>query len=318
MEIPSDRRPVVSGWHRWAWVIGLTVLALVTLHGARQFFTGDWTSAVAFWRDRLFLLPAILGLATLDVALEGVAWSWVAERFGLRVRDRTGLRVYLSGNAGRVMPAQLGRLIRPEALVRLGRGTPAQCFKAEASVFVLDVISVVALLAGLGAYLVQPLLGIAAAAGIVAVSLFLGDRIGDALSGTRLGLPPGFWWNWKSLSTVAIQMAGWIAHGLAFYVLVMDLPGAMGLWDSLFLAPGAAVLGVGTGLPGGVGATEGLLGLSLQVNKVPPEHFAVVVAAFRLVTFWCWVAIGWVFLVGIRRHAEFRHAPPAGLPEPAE
>ena len=286
----------------------------MTLHGARQFVVGDWASAMAFWRERLVVLPVILGLALLDVTLEGVAWSWVAERFGLRVLDLTGIRIYLSGNAGRVMPAQLGRLIRPEALVRMGRGTPAQCFKAEASVFVLDVISVVALLAGLGAFLLHPLLGVAVALGVVAASLFVGGRLADALSGTRLGLPEGFWWSWQTPAIVAVQMAGWIVHGLAFYMLIVDLPGSMGLWDSLFMAPGAAVLGVGTGLPGGVGATEGLLGLSLQMNRVPPEHLAVVVAAFRLITFWCWVAVGWAFLIGLRRRSEVPVAPPAGLP----
>lgn len=103
------------------------------------------------------------------------------------------------------------------------------------------------------------------------------------------------------MGIVAIQMAGWVAHGFALFVVVAELPGAMTLWDSLFFAPGAAVLGTGTGLPGGIGATEGLLGASLRFRSVPVEHLAIAVAAFRLITFWAWIPIGWLALWAVKR-----------------
>jgi len=37
----------------------------------------------------------------------------------------------------------------------------------------------------------------------------------------------------------------------------------------VFLAPASAALGVGSGLPGGIGATEGVLGVSPSLNGVP-------------------------------------------------
>jgi len=104
------------------------------------------------------------------------------------------------------------------------------------------------------------------------------------------------------MGIVGVQMAGWVAHGLALFVVVAGLPGAMTLWDALFFAPGAAVLGTGTGLPGGIGATEGLLGASLRFRAVPVEHLAIVVAAFRLITFWAWIPIGWLALLVLRRN----------------
>jgi uncharacterized membrane protein YbhN (UPF0104 family) len=224
----------------------------------------------------------------------------------------------MAGNVGRVLPAQLGRLIRPEAMVRLGRGTLSHCLKAEASVFVLDAISVFALLAGLVVFRFRPLLAPVVVVAFVAVCLYLGGRIGDALAGTKLDLPRGFWWQWQTAATVVVQMAGWVAHGLAFYVLIAGLVGLEGLWDALFTAPAAAVLGTGTGLPGGIGATEGLLGAALRLSQVPAEHLALIVAAFRVVTFWCWVAVGWVFLASIRRKVARarRAAPVAVVPEP--
>jgi uncharacterized membrane protein YbhN (UPF0104 family) len=64
------------------------------------------------------------------------------------------------------------------------------------------------------------------------------------------------------------------------------------------------VLGVATGLPGGIGATEGLLGAGMRLRSVPVEHLAVAVAAFRLITFWVWIPIGWLAMGLLRRKAR--------------
>jgi len=331
-ETPASKTPTVeerssawttavAAWRRYARGIGFVVLAAVTIYGLRELFTGDWAAVREFWRARLMILPVIVSLAVLDIVLEGVAWVWVVERFGMRARDWTGARVYLSANAGRLLPAQLGRLIRPEEMVRLGRGKTAECLKAEGTVFVLDSLSVGALLAGLLVFRIHPALGVLAAAGTITVALFLGSRIADVLSDTKLNLPRGFWWNPKTFATVMIQMSGWIIHGLAFYVLVSQLPGSTDLWDAVFLAPASAVLGVGSGLPGGVGATEGVLGVSLGLNGVPAAHLAVAVTGFRIITFWVWIPIGWMALLRIRRKARkaARRAMHAGSnPPPGE
>jgi uncharacterized membrane protein YbhN (UPF0104 family) len=324
-EAPVSEAPVTEGtptvwtrlaaiWSRYARIVGFVVLAAVTIYGLRELFTGDWNAVAGFWRARMLVLLAIVGLAALDIFLEGVAWVWVVERFGMRARDLTGARVYLAANAGRLLPAQLGRLIRPEEMVRLGRGTTAQCLKTEGTVFVLDSLSVAALLAGLLVWRINPALGVLATLGTITVALFLGSRIADALSDTKLDLPRGFWWNPKTFATAMIQLSGWVVHGLAFYVLVSQLPGSTGLWDAVFLAPASAVLGVGSGLPGGIGATEGVLGVSLSLNGVPAAHLAVAVTGFRIITFWAWVLIGWLALLSLRRQArsEKRAAVAAG------
>jgi len=291
----------VPHWYRRAEFFGLVILLAVTAYGIYGAASGDWSAVTRFWQQKMLLLPLILGLAVLDVFLGGISWVWILERFGIRARDRVGARVYVAERAGLLMPAQLGRLIRPDAMVRLGRGSLSDCGKAEAAVFVLDALSVVALLAGLIAWLIHPALGPVAAVAIVLASLFIGELLADRLANTRFGMPAGFWWNRRSVAVVFIQAAGWAAHGVAFFVLVVGLPGNLTLWDALFYAPGSAVLGIGTGLPGGVGATEGFLGASLRLSQVPMEQLALVVAAFRVVTFWLWIPIGWVCLAGIRR-----------------
>jgi uncharacterized membrane protein YbhN (UPF0104 family) len=294
----------VTGWQRWARPIGLVILAAVTVYGIREFITGDAAAVTAYWSKRYAVLPLVLLFAAMDVLIEMTAWMWVFQRFGVRVRDLTGAGVALSGKAGLLLPAQLGRLIRPDLLVRLRRATLAQGLKAEAVVFVLDSTSVLALFAALVAFRVHPALSPVAGLAVIGFTVVLGNRIAKILAGTRLELPTAFWWRWQTPAIVILQSAGWIAHGVAFFVLASDLPGHVTLWDSLFLAPGSAVLGIGSGLPGGIGATEALLGLSLDFNDVPAEHLAIGVAAFRIVTFWLLLPVGWLALAFVGRRAK--------------
>jgi len=288
-------------WMKHARAGSLILLIGVTAYGIYTFFTGDPMAAASFWRDKVSIIPLVVLLAFLDPALEATGWMWVYERLGIKAFDSAGVNAYLAGRAGLLLPAQLGRLIRPDAMLRLKRGGLRHCLKAEAVAFVLDTTSVFALLAALLAYRFHPLAAPAAALAVIAVSLFLGDQLADMLTGTKLELPREFWWRWKTLAILVVEMAGWVAHGAAFYLVIKGLPGNANLWDALFYAPASSVLGVATGLPGGIGATEGFLGASLRLMKIPSEHLVVAVGGFRLITFWIWLPIGWVALAVLKR-----------------
>jgi len=277
------------------------LLAVVTLYGVYRFMIGDWTDVIAYWRGRLTIIPLLAAISVIDVALEGVAWMWVYHRFQIRSFDRGASATFLAGRAGLLLPAQLGRLIRPDAMVKLKRAPLRDCLKAEAVVFILNTISVAALFAGLLVYRVYPAATPVAVIAVIAVFVYLGNRIARMLTHTRMKLPKAFWWAWPTMAIILVDMAAWLAHGIALHLVVADLPGNMTLWDSLFFAPGSAVLGVATGLPGGLGATEGLLGASLRLRSVPTEHLALAIAAFRLITFWVWIPIGWLALAVVNR-----------------
>ena len=279
----------------------LVVLLVVTAVGIYTFATGDWTDVIQYWREHFAIIPLLIGFSILDVILESLAWMWSYARLKIHAFDRAGGTIYLAGRAGLLMPAQLGRLIRPDAMVRLGRASMTDCLKAEAVMFVLDGVSVLALLAGLLVFKVNPWLAVPSTLLVAIVMVYPGDKLAELLAHTRLHFPARFWWSWPTMGIVLVQMAGWVAHGFALFVVVAGLPGAMTLWDSLFFAPGAAVLGTGTGLPGGIGATEGILGASLRFRNVPVEHLAIAVAAFRLITFWVWIPIGWLALIAVKR-----------------
>ena len=296
----------ISGWQRHARTIGLFILVVVTGHQIHHFMAGDVAEVAAVWKGKIAILPLVFLFAMIDLGLETAGWAWILSRLGLKTDDFTAVSVCVAGKAGLLLPAQLGRLIRPDLMVHLGRGTPAENLKAEGAVFVLDGVSVVALFAGLVAWRIHPALGPAAFTAVVLVFLFLGNQIASLLSRTPLDFPRSFWWSWQAFAIVAVEAAGWAAHGLAFYVLTSDIPGNVSLWDALFLAPGSAVIGLASGLPGGLGITEGLLSASLNFNGVPAAYLALGVAMFRLMTFWLLLPIGWLALMWAGRQAAKR------------
>jgi hypothetical protein len=305
----------VLRWTRYARGIGLVMLAAVTIFGVHEFATGDMTSALDYWRDRIWLFPIVLLLACLDLVLESIGWIWICARFGIRASDAGGICICLASRAGLLMPAQLGRVIRPDSLARLRRASLEQALKVEGVTLALDTTSVMALMAGLFAAQLHPLVGIAVGLGVVALALAVGQRVGHGLSDTRMELPAGFWWRWQTLGIIGVEMAGWAVHGVALWVLIRGLPGEVTLPASIFFDSASAVLGVGTGLPGGVGAIEGLLGASLSWMRVPAEHLAFAIGGFRLATFWLWVPIGWLALVVLRRWTPREEAGPVSAIE---
>jgi hypothetical protein len=295
--------------------IAFLLLGAISAYAVYRLATGDWNEVSRFWADRGSIIPTLILISVIDVVLEGLAWAWAYHRFGIRTFDRVGALSFLTGRAGLPMPAQLGRLIRPDAMVKQGRTTVLHAVKAEAVVFALDATSVVALLGGLMVYQVFPRLTPFAVLGGIAIAMFLGNILTNLLTKTRLHLPLKFWWTWSTFFIILIMMVGWIAHGLALHIVVDGLPGEMTLWDSLFFGPGTAVLGVATGLPGGIGATEGLLGTAMKVRSVPTEHLAIAIAAFRLITFWMWIPIGWIAIGILRRLAPKASDSPAEATE---
>ena len=294
------RKPMPP-WYRRARLLAFVLLAVMTAYGIREFASAGWEGVSRYWHDKAAVLPLVFLLALADMALEGIAWRRVYRGFGIRIRDRIGWLVAFAANAGVLLPAQLGRLIRPDRVARLGRGDLSLCAKAEGAVFVFDALSVLTLVSGVVAWRIHPFLSLPVSVLVLAAGLWLGDRIADRLAGTRLDLPHGFWWSWRSVLVVAIEATGWVANAVAFYLLVVGLPGEVTFWDAMFVAPVTAVLGLGSGLPGGIGATEGLLGAALRLREVPAAEMALVVGAFRLSTFWLRLPIGWTALMLVRR-----------------
>ncbi|MFG0285896.1 MAG: hypothetical protein ACF8R7_15880 [Phycisphaerales bacterium JB039] len=298
-------------------IAALVVLLGVTVYGVYGFITSGSEATLDYWLDRIHLAPLVLAIAAIDIALECTAWLWVYSRFGIKSWDRGAVQCFLAGRAGLLLPAQLGRLISPNTMARQGRGKLSTCLKAEGVTFAINVASVGLLIVALIAALTHPLLFPVVVLGAITVLALAGDRVGKLVAHTRLALPEGLWRSPATFGIMLVQMAAWTAHGIGLWVLIKDLPGNAGMWQTVLFSSLAAVLGVGSGLPGGVGATEGLLGFALRLMHIPTEHLVMAVGGFRLATFWIWIPIGWGALVLARRRSMMAPAPAASAAQVA-
>lgn len=294
---------LLIGARRHVRLMAYLILGAVTVYGVYGFLTHSPGEAFDFWTSRWSILPVIVVLACVDVGLECLSWMIVCHRSGIRVWDRKAFGAFLTPRAGLLLPAQLGRLIRPDTLTRLGRGSFGRCVSCEGATFILDAISVLALLAALIAGAMHPLLMPVAALMVIAPALFVTGRLANTTLASRLPFPSSFWWSWSTVGIVAIQMTGWVAHGFALFLIIRGLADGVTAPASIFYAASSSVVGAGTGLPGGIGATEGLLFASLRLMSVPTAHLALAVGAFRLITFWFWIPVGWLALMWSKREA---------------
>jgi uncharacterized membrane protein YbhN (UPF0104 family) len=203
-----------------------------------------------------------------------------------------------------LLPAQMGRLIRPDAVVRMGLARYGKALRAEATVLTLDVIAILSLIASLFAFLASPWLGPPVLLVVVAGMLVAGNRLALLLKKTRLRMSPGFWWRWQTFTIALMQMGGWVAHGAALYLLIRPLTPDPTLFTTVLSTSLVSCGASATGIPGGVGVAEGGLGSWLAMVGVPAVHLAAIVSVFRLVTFWIWLPIGWLALIATRRRAK--------------
>lgn len=284
--------------------VAFLVLVVVTLWGLHEFFRGDWRASLAYWHGKGGILGAALALHTLNLLLDAFLWMLVLRQFGIRTRFPLAWMVYLSGFAGLLFPLQLGRFIRSEVLARLKLGTFAEAVKAEVAFMFLSSIGAFAMIGcALGCALWIPL-GLAAPLLITAAFLFVADRAFGLLPKVHFELPRGYWWRWSMFGMALLVDAGWVLNAGCLYLVVHDLPGGVTFLQALFTAPASLLVGVSTGLPGGIGAIEGFLGVSLTFMDVPATHLALAVGAFRLITFWLWLPIGWLAFSVMNRKAS--------------
>src|SRR5262245_44095794 len=215
--------------------IALTLLVLATWVGLRKI---GWEGFERAWQNsgqHGATLGIVFALAALDVALSGTVWRQVYRRLGIGLSSGTAFWVYLAGYAGLLVPAQLGRLIRPEAMSRLSERPFALCVRAEAAALLVNLIGVGGLLVGLIAYALQPLAALPVAVGSVGVVLYALERLSGRLV-PAWGLPAGFWWNGATAALVGVQMLAWTAHGLGLRAVLAQSMPDVSAWEPVLHA----------------------------------------------------------------------------------
>jgi hypothetical protein len=285
-------------------IAAFILLLAVTAAGMAVFFSGGWRETLAHWGAHLPLLLIVLGLHTANLIFDALLWTWVLRDFHVRLRPVMGFAVYLTAFAGLLLPVQLGRFIRPDTLVRLEKGHFRDTVKAEVVLLYLSAATAGVSVITLFAWRISPLLALPAGLLAFSAMLIAGSRGFRLLSRFRAALPNAYWKRPKTILVALGTQAGWFINGAALYTAVRAAPGDFGWWQALVTAPLTSLAGNGSGLPGGIGAVEAFLGVSLKLMNVPGGHLALAVAAFRLVTFWIWIPAGWAMLMLLARKAR--------------
>ena len=281
--------------------IAFIVLLGVTAWGAVSFFNGDWRETLAHWQHRWPVLWLAFFLHLADVSFDALLWKWILQDFDIRIDYRRAWVIFFSGFAGLLLPLQLGRLIRSDGVARLGLGPLGQAARAEFVLFFMSGAGAVAIVSGILTYVIFPWAAPFVALSVVAGFLFMARPAFALLQKTKLTFPEGYWWRPRTYLLAVLTMLGWLIDGTALFGVVHGLPGAIQLWQAWLVMTGNWLLSTCTGLPGGVGAMEGFLGVSLRFLEMPPADLAFAVGAYRLATFWVWIPIGWLFLLRVNR-----------------
>ncbi len=133
------------------------------------------------------------------------------------------------------------------------------------------------------------------------LSLRLASSLQRAPQGSaeRLGslrLPPSGW-----MMVTALAMANWLADASVLAVSI-QAAGATVPWHFLLLIYGSGVAAQSVNLtPGGLGLTEGTLGLTLIASGLHASQALAAVLLYRLASFWLVASAGWLVLLWLRR-----------------
>jgi hypothetical protein len=120
----------------------------------------------------------------------------------------------------------------------------------------------------------------------------------------RLGslqLPPSGW-----MTVTGLALANWLADAAVLAVSI-HAAGAAVPWHALLLVYGSGIAAQSLNItPGGLGVTEGTLGLALVATGVRASQALAAVLLYRLASFWLVALAGWLVLLWLRHRRRAR------------
>lgn len=293
-----------------AFVLFLLALFLAGLAGLA--LAGGWAESWAqVARLSLWQIAALLALSLVNYGLRGARWHLFARRLGLPLPFRVNLRHFLGGFAMTVTPGRVGELVRMRWISREA-GWP---FTRSAPLVLVDRASD---LAAMGLILAGALslsaMGIRGAAAVAALALagavlvtrpsLLSALVTWAYRATGraprlLGRVRGAARSLRVFSTLpvlsgslALGLAGWLAEGCAFHLLLVWMGANIGLASAVAIFTFSTLAGGLTGAPGGVGGAEAAMIALLKLQGVPLEVSVPATAVIRVTTLWFAIGLG--------------------------
>ncbi|HOD95322.1 MAG TPA: lysylphosphatidylglycerol synthase transmembrane domain-containing protein [Candidatus Hydrogenedentes bacterium] len=271
-------------------IAGITLYALYSLRGS------DWGAVYAFWHARRFLLAQVFLLGCCDIFLDGLIWRQVLRHQGVTPGKVQSIFLYFSAHAALLMPAQLGRAFRSAETARRCYVSAATTFSAEVLYLGFTAISASALF--VSAFMFFQISAIAfflplllIPAGLVAAQIIRPLLI-------RLKLQIGFvsFLQPALAGLVFLSMLNWLINALNLYLVFRELIPDLSYMHALMISTSTLFVGAISGIPGGFGVAESYIGALLYWLKAPPVHLVPAVLAFRILSVWIWVPVGWLTL----------------------
>ena len=253
----------------------------------------------------------LLALSLVNYLLRGLRWHLFARRLGLTTRIAQNLRHFVGGFAMVVTPGRVGELVRMRWLKRESgwnyeRTAPLALMDRASDLAAMAIIlgASVALAAG-GVRGAVPVAALALAAAFAATHPRLLAWIVTQMH-RALGRAPRLFGRLRAAArsldrfagpatmvpALALGIAGWLAEGYAFHLLLGWMGAEIGLMKAVAIFVFATLAGGLTGAPGGVGGAEAAMIGLLALDGVPMEISVPATAIIRVTTLWFALGIG--------------------------
>lgn len=273
---------------------------------------------------RLTLLQgaALLALSFANYLLRGLRWHFFAHRLGLATTLTQNLRHFLGGFAMIVTPGRVGELVRMRWLKR----ETGWSFERTAPLALVDRASdlaAMALILGLSISLATtgvagavPVTLLALAAAVVATRPKLLTAL-VTLTHRATGRMPRLFGRLRAAArsldrfagagamvpALGLGIAGWLAEGYAFHLLLGWMGADIGLMKAIAIFVFSTLAGGLTGAPGGVGGAEAAMIALLSLDGIPMEVSVPATAIIRVTTLWFALGIGMAVFPFAERHS---------------
>jgi len=265
------------------------------------------------------LFFAMLGLALCNYLIRFVKWQYYLRIIDIRVPPLMSLGIFFSGLSMTVTPAKSGELIKPYLLRNYGYSL-SHTIPVVVVERLGDFLGMIILII-IGAYsLGVGILPIFFILGILCLFIFilqvkpLADRVLNLIG----KIPVLFQYEERirelysstfSLTRpvpmaigIVLSVFSWFFECLCLYIAISGTGFHVSVLNSIFIFAFSSIAGILAMLPGGLGATEGIMMLLLSAESIPIGAANAATLLARFATLWFAVFLGVVALVITRWH----------------
>jgi len=296
-------------------VIAAMVLSFVVFVGIALF--GNFSKVVSIASTaNLSIYALAFGCVLVSFALRFVKWDYYIKKLGLKVSSRKNLAVYMSVYSMDITPGRIGRVVAAFTLNRITKIKFAQIVPIVTMDIFTDFLgtAVLALIASL--YLNKYVVYVVTIDLLLLIPFlfilndWLYKRIKNSMKTSRfLKLfsiyGDEYYASQSVLNTPRVYLTSLVFTlpaeffcGMALYFTLRSIGIMSKISESIFAYSSTLVFGMLSGMPGGIGVTDGtLVALLGSVYHLSASVSSAATIMVRMATLWFGVGLGAVFLV---------------------